>query len=217
MKLMNRLLAVLPPGLLSLLELFHAHGHHGAVYETLKTQIDRWMIVHYLQLFLFPLTALSVALLTARRRDGYSLAAAICLAVYGIGYASYDSIAGIGTGVLVADAIEFREILGDKLPADYEPIIDETIQSYYHSPMVSRIVYVAIAGAIAGFVITAVSLYQTGHGWFPVVMLSGACWGVTKTHAPPYGPITYAFLFAAAIFVIFFSKKKDHVFSDIAG
>ena len=211
MKPVHRLLTVLPPGLLSLLEMFHAHGHHDAVYETLKPQVGRWMVVHYLQLFLFPLTALTIILLTARRRDWLSIAAAIFLAIYGIGYACFDSIAGIGTGVLVADANEFSAILGDDVPADFEPIINETIQSYYHSPSVTRIVVVSIAAAITGFIITAISLYQSGHGWFPVVMLAGACWGVTKTHAPPYGPITYGFLFAAAVYVVFFSSKRESV------
>ena len=62
---LEKLCIVLPPGLLAVVELFHARGHADAVYETLSTQVDRWLVVHYLQLILFPLTAWSVYQLTA--------------------------------------------------------------------------------------------------------------------------------------------------------
>lgn len=196
---------MLPPGCLAILELFHAHGHHDAVCETLKHQIDQWMLVHYLQLILFPLTAWSVYQMTANYETSRSRFRTAALAIFGLGYAAYDSIAGIGSGILVKNSIVMADITG--VPVNFDAICAEIIQSYYHSPFAANIARVAIAAAISGFVLTAITLWEKGYGWFPVLMLAGACWGVTKTHAPPYGPITYGFVFAAAAAVAFFAPQ----------
>ena len=200
----NKFAIALPPLLLAILELFHAHGHHDAVFDTLSSQIDRWMVVHYLQLVLFPLTAWSVYSLTKFDSGWMPKISAVALGIYGIGYAAYDSIAGIGTGVLVSNSLEMASLPNS--PAGIKLVFSETVQSYYHSPAVSIIARVAIAGAIVGLVLTAVQLYQRRCGLFPILMLGGACWGVTKTHAPPYGPITYGFIFAAVTATLFFSR-----------
>lgn len=202
---LKKLAIVLPPGLLAALELFHAHGHHDAVYETLKSQVDRWMVVHYLQLLLFPLTAWSVYQLTAGEKTWKAWLCAIGMSIFGLGYAAYDSIAGIGTGILVSEGNRMGQIEG--VPRSFELICNEIIQSYYHSPMSGNIARVAVAGAIVGFATTAWVLYEKGFGVFPIMMLAGACWGVTKTHAPPYGPITYGFVFAAVVSVVYFAPK----------
>ncbi len=211
---LKQLFIVVPPLLLAVLEMFHAHGHHDAVFETIRPQISAWMIVHYLQLLLFPLTAFSVLQLNAPYRDWMSRIAAIAMIVFGIGYASYDSIAGIGTGVLIADAIEFEQVLGDTAPASYRPIIAETVQAYYHSPSVGNIAVIAIAAAIIGFVFTAIRIIQVGHGYVgnvAVIWLGIACWGVTHTHAPPYGPVTYLSVFAATVSIVVLSPKRAEV------
>ena len=211
MKSMTRLVIVLPALLLAVLEVFHPTGHRDAVLETLQPQVERWLVVHYLQLLLFPLTALSVYQLTANYQDTLSRIAGIAMAVYAIGYCAYDSIAGIGTGILISDANELRELLGAELPESYDSIMTETIQAYYHSPIADNIAWVAIVAAICGLLLTGVQLYRRGHGALPLFMLAGAAWGVTKTHAPPYGPITFGFIFVAAMSVVFFSPKRDEV------
>lgn len=204
---LTKFVIALPPGLLALLELFHASGHHDEVFQVLSTQVNRWMVVHYIQLLLFPLTAWSLYSLTSRYSGWMPRICAVSLAIYGIGYAAYDSIAGIGTGVLVSNSLRMASL--PNAPAGVDMIFGEVIQSYYHSPMVGNIARIAIAGAIVGFVLTAVQLYRHGHGWFPLMMLGGACWGVTKTHAPPYGPITYGFLFAAVVATLYFSRNEN--------
>lgn len=211
MKLMTQLAIVLPPLLLAVLEIFHPTGHRDAVQATLQPQVERWLVVHHLQLVLFPLTALSVFQLTANYRNTLSRIAGIAMAVYAIGYCAYDSIAGIGTGILISDANELRNLLGTELPSGFDDILSETIQAYYHSPVADNIAWVAIAAAIFGLLLTGAQLYRRGHGTLPLFMLAGAAWGVTKTHAPPYGPITFGFIFAATVAVVFFSPKRDEV------
>ncbi len=221
-QLFRKLCIVLPPGLLATLELFHASGHHDAVYEALSQQIDRWLIVHYLQLLLFPLTAWSVYALSKYVDDGFEPAANFnptrdvmsrviggSMAVFGIGYAAFDSIAGIGSGVLVKNSMRMLEIPG--APPDFEFLSQEIVQSYYHSPLVTRIAQVAIAAAILGFVLTGLKIYQRieeKHTTLPMLMLAGACFGVTRSHSPPWGPITYSFVFVAALSVLFLAQRK---------
>ena len=91
-------------------------------------------------------------------------------------------------------------------PRDFEQISNLTVQEYYHSPMVRYIFDVSKIAAIIGFALTAWKLHQAGCGWFPVMMLVGACYGVTKTHAPPYGPITYGFICAAGVAAVYFCQ-----------
>lgn len=217
---LKKLSIVLPPALLAILEFFHASGHMNAVYEVLAPQIDRWLVVHFLQLILFPLTAWSVYALSQyieqrspaeKRSLAFSKTIAIAMAIYGIGFASFDSIAGIGTGILIKDSLEMIEIFKSTpdAPADFEPIVNEMVQSYYHAPSVRLIFHISKFAAILGFALTAQNLHRYGYGWFPVIMLAGACYGVTKTHAPPYGPITYGLIFAAALFAVYWKNKPS--------
>ena len=220
----KKLSIALPAGLLAALELFHASGHQDAVYKVLSQHLDRWLLVHYLQLILFPWTAFSIYQLS-RFVDEYGNSESpvpqnlfdrispnivgIAMAIYGIGYAAYDSIAGIGSGVLVKNSMEMLSVPG--APADFEQISDLIVQSYYDSPLVETIGVVAVAGAIVGFVITAWKIYcrlAEESRMLPVLMLAGACFGVTRSHAPPWGPITYGFVFVAAVVVLFFSRPK---------
>lgn len=226
----KKLFIALPPGLLATLELFHESGHHEVVYQALSQRLDRWLVVHYLQLILFPWTAFCIYQLSkyletqsnvASRSDGEATTrpqllergsakiVGFAMAVYGIGYASYDSIAGIGSGVLVKNSLEMLSVPG--APPDFEQISDVVVQSYYDSPLVEAIGYVAVAGAIVGFVITAWQIYcrlAEESRMLPVLMLAGACFGVTRSHAPPWGPITYSFVFVAVVVTLFFSRSK---------
>ena len=228
MTALKKLFIALPAGLLATLEIFHASGHHDAVYKVLSQHLDQWLIVHYLQLILFPWTAFSVYQLSRfveeRTKSETALdrtntqstfeylsgnVVGVAMAVYGIGYAAYDSIAGIGSGVLVKNSLEMLSVPG--APADFEQISDLTVQLYYDSPLVEAIGYVAIVGAIVGFAVTAWKIYchtAPESRMLPVLMLAGACFGVTRSHAPPWGPITYGFVFVAAVVVLFFSRPK---------
>lgn len=221
---LRKLCIILPPGLLAVLELFHASGHGNQVYATLAPQIDRWLVVHYLQLALFPLTAWSVYALseyideqcsqenrlTPNTTRWVSKVVAVAMAIYGIGFASFDSIAGIGTGILIQDSLQMIEILktSPTAPESFQPITSEMVQAYYHAPGVRTIFQIAMSAAIVGFALTAFKLHKYGYHIVTVLLLVGACYGVTKTHAPPYGPITYGFICVACAWAIY-GKRSD--------
>jgi len=217
MELLKKLAIVLPPGLLATLELFHASGHYDAVYKTLSMHIDRWIVVHYLQLLLFPLTAWSVYSLSQyldrdTELNGFdrvtSRVILVAMTVFGLGYAAFDSIAGIGSAILVKESQAILAIPG--VP-DFEDGFAELTQGFFHSPLSNNIARIAIAAAIIGFIATAVKVYQRvpePYRTIPIVLLAGACFGVTRPHAPPWGPLTYGMLCGAAVVVTFVSSKK---------
>jgi hypothetical protein len=79
--------------------MFHPHPH-----DLMDIPLDRWMLVHYGQLALFPLAAWSVILLV-RGMSGF--APRLCrtaMFVFGISYVAFDTAAGIVTDVLVRAA-----------------------------------------------------------------------------------------------------------------
>jgi hypothetical protein len=92
-------LVVGAPLALAVLELFHPNPR-----DVLDLDLQTWLVVHYLQIPLFPLAALAMAVL-ARGYPGF--AAAVCrvaMFVFAVSYTAFDTAAGVVTGVLVKAA-----------------------------------------------------------------------------------------------------------------
>src|SRR5512144_808665 len=93
------MLIVGAPLLLAIVELFHPHAD-----DLLSINVRTWQAVHYAQILLFPLSALAVTRLVRARTD---LAARLCrlaMFLFGVGWAAWDSVAGVATGILVNSA-----------------------------------------------------------------------------------------------------------------
>ena len=89
------------PLLLAVLECFHPHPH-----DLLNLDVQRWLLVHYAQIPLFPLAAMAVAALVRARA---SIPAAVCrmsMFVFAVSYTAFDTAAGVVTGILVRAAHE---------------------------------------------------------------------------------------------------------------
>ena len=98
-RLYDTILAVGAPLSLAVVECFHPHPG-----DLLNVDVRTWLAVHYLQIPLFPLSALAVATLVRGRND---IAAAICRAgmfVFAVSYTAFDTAAGVVTRVLVQAA-----------------------------------------------------------------------------------------------------------------
>ena len=66
-RLLAEVLVVGPPMALAVLEIFHPHPPH----DLFQLNVHTWLVVHYLQLPLMPLAALSVVVLVrGARRPG---------------------------------------------------------------------------------------------------------------------------------------------------
>ena len=89
-------LVVGAPLVLAILEVFHPHLH-----DPLVLDVRTWMIVHYSQIALFPLVALSVVALI---RGASGVAPTLCrvaMFVFAVSYIAFDTAAGVVTGILV--------------------------------------------------------------------------------------------------------------------
>src|SRR4029079_640104 len=101
----RRALAVTPPVLFLLVSLLHPLPDWAHIVDSLAPRWTLWMAVHVAQLVLVPLLVFSVWMLLGGltvRRPGLARAALIVFAAF---YSAFDTIVGLGTGLLVRRAM----------------------------------------------------------------------------------------------------------------
>jgi hypothetical protein len=190
---LDAVLVVGAPLSLAILELFHPHAN-----DLLKVDVQTWLVVHYLQILLFPLVAVAMVVLVRGRRD---IAAALCRVgafIFGASYIAFDTAAGVVTGILVKAAHVSGSPDAWRAPLDVvwtHPIMGG-------SPSIPA-PFLAVLGSVAlsvAAVAAAVSLKRDGSSWGSVVLLSLSSFGIAifKTHAWPGGPLTFGGLAIAS-------------------
>lgn len=184
---------VAAPLVLALVEVFHPHPD-----DLFDLDVERWMFVHYAQVPLFPLAALSVAMLV---RDHADWAAWLCKAgmlVFAVAFTAFDTAAGLVIGLLVKGALASGnpESWRDMIDALwFDPVLGG--KGFTDAPLMGLVGRLALsAGAVAG----AISLKRAGHGWLPVLLLAVASFGINvfKSHSWPGGPLTFGGMALAA-------------------
>jgi len=188
------LLSIAAPLALAAVELFHPRPH-----DLFDLDMRVWLPIHYLQIPLFPLTALSMALLA---RPG-SAAATVCrsaMFVFAIAYTAFDTAAGVVTGELITAARASHEPDVWLLP----------VMTVWNNAIVGtgggRPPVLGAAGTFAwtiGAIAAAISVRRAGAPWGPVILLvvSGVTLLVFLSHAFPSGPVTFGALAAASIWL----------------
>lgn len=184
--LTKAVLGAAPPLLLAVLECFHPHPH-----DLLNLDTDVWLFVHYAQIALFPLAALSVVALLSRCRDITAAVARIALFVFAISFVAFDTAAGVVTGLLVQAAQASADPESWRAAIDavwWHPIVGQVRQD--HIPSLSAIGAVTLS---IGTVATALSLRRAGRPAVPLALLALSGFGleVFNTHAWPGGPLTF--------------------------
>jgi len=190
------------PLLLAVVELFHPHPG-----DLLNVDVKTWLAVHYLQIALFPLSALAVVMLV-RGRTG--IAAGLCrvaMFIFAVTYVAFDTAAGVVTGILVEAAKSSRDEGAWRGAIDAvwtDPIVGG-------SPLIG-VPFLAVLGSVAlsvGAVAAAVALKRVGSSWGPIILLaiSGFGIGIFKTHAWPGGPLTFGGIAIAAAWLLW---EQDH-------
>jgi len=198
-------LVVGAPLLLAILEVFHPHPG-----DLLKLDVRTWLVVHYLQIPLFPLVALAVAMLLRGRTDIAAALSRVALFVFGVSYTAFDTAAGVVTGILVKAA------RASDNPDAWRPAIEAvwTHPVVGGSPMMAPPPFLAVLGSVAlslGAVTAAISLKRAGSSWAPVTLLALASFGlgIFKTHAWPGGPLTFGGLAIAGAWVEWERARKS--------
>lgn len=183
------------PLLLAILECFHPHPH-----DLFNLDLSRWMLVHYLQLALFPLTALALITLVRTRHDWAAAVSRVASFVFGVTYIAFDTAAGVVTGILIKAA----KMSGN--PESWRGPIDAVWSHPVMGGSASKAPFLAIFGSVALSIATvtaALSLKRTGHSWIPVILLavSGFGIGIFQTHAWPGGPATFGGIGIASLWL----------------
>jgi hypothetical protein len=174
-------------------EIFHPHPD-----DLFALDVDRWMLVHYAQIPLFPLAALSVAQLVRDQRDWAAWLCKAGLFVFAVAFTSFDTAAGLVIGLLVKGALAsgHPEAWRDMIDALwFDPVLGG--KGFTDAPLMGLIGRLSLSfGAVAG----AISLKRAGHGWLPVGLLALASFGINifKSHSWPGGPLTFGGLALAA-------------------
>ena len=193
-RLLAEVLVVGPPMALAVLEIFHPHPPH----DLFQLNVHTWLVVHYLQLPLVPLAALSAVTLVRGTSGFVARLCRVAMFVFAVSYTAFDTAAGIVIGVLLqaAHTTDTPEVWRGPMMAIWEhPILGG---SRNMAPLL------AVVGALAWLVgcgAAAVAVRRAGNSWAPVVLLVVSALGLTvfRTHAWPGGPVSFGALgFAAA-------------------
>jgi len=188
-------LVVGAPLVLAIVELFHPQPH-----DLMHLDTRIWLMVHYLQIPLFPLAALSVCMLL-RGRSGFLPGLVwASMFVFAVSFTAFDTAAGVVTGILVKEA----QSTG-MFEAWQQPIM--TVWRHRivgGAPGTSPLL--AVMGSVAwsvGLVGVAVGVWRTQRSWILVLLLIVSAFGLSlfKTHAWPGGPISFGALGMAAMWL----------------
>jgi hypothetical protein len=98
-RLLEIVIVVAMPLLLAVIEVFHPHPH-----DLLNLDVHTWMMIHYAQIPLFPLSALAVITLVRGRSDAAAIICRLAMFVFAVSYVAFDTAAGVVTGILVQSA-----------------------------------------------------------------------------------------------------------------
>jgi hypothetical protein len=153
------------PLLWAILAPFHPDGGDDNIYAELSDEVGRWLFVHVAQVVLAPFLALAVWLLL---RGIASLAATIsrvALVFWLVFFSTYDSLAGIGTGVLVrqANSVSGEERAAFAEAADF---------FFFDSHISGNISWFGLVATVAWVVVAlaaAVALRGAGADWLTTV------------------------------------------------
>jgi uncharacterized membrane protein YqjE len=185
------------PLVLAVVELFHPHPA-----DLLNVNVETWLAVHYAQILLFPLSALSVTALVNHQRCVATTICRVAMFIFAVSFVAFDTAAGVVTGILVDAAQKSRS------PETWRAAIDAvwTDPVMGGSPLVAA-PFLAVLGSIAlsvGGVAGAVALKRGGSSWGPISLLAISSFGISifKTHAWPGGPLTFSGMAIAAAWIL---------------
>jgi hypothetical protein len=141
------------PLLLAVVEVFHPQPH-----DLLRLDVRRWLVVHYAQIALFPLSALAMVRLIRGRTGVAATISRVAPFVFCTGWTAWDSVAGVATGILVNAAHNSRT--PDAWRASIDALWLHPIMGGFPAP------FFAVLGSVAlsvGAVAAAIVLRRNGH------------------------------------------------------
>jgi hypothetical protein len=182
------------PLLWAILLLFHPTGD-GDYYPIVKDDVTAWMTVHIGMMLFIPLLAGVVFLLLRRVTGPAALVSRIALAPFVVFYGAYETLVGLGSGIL-ADEV-------NALPEAERATGAQLIQDFNESKLLADPGVLNSIGTVAlvvAAVAAGIALYRRAGAPIAVPILLGLSAPLVAMHPPPYGPIGLV-LFTAAVLV----------------
>jgi hypothetical protein len=178
------------PLALGILEMFHPTDDSGT-FEHLLPDADRWLAIHLVQLPLFPLLALAVALLADQLQGWTAKLYLPALAVFAVFITALDTLQGIAVGVLGRYANTLSGAEREGAMAAIDEIINDPIGLWVGT--------IAAIGWVVAVMSVTIAYARSGAPRFAVVTLglSAIVFGIG--HVPPFGPVGMALFLAAAL------------------
>ncbi len=196
-------LVVAVPLAYAVLLLFHPIPEHGPVLHGIDHALDRWTVVHVVQLGFIGAMGGALLWLTRGLAGSTATAARVSAVVFVLAYGAYESWTGIGTGSLIATATG--------LAGADEHAASVLVQAHWDSVLLGNVSVGAITGSAAWLAATgcaAVALRRAGAPTGAVACLVGSGLLFAPTHVPPFGPIAMVLFAAAVIQVERFGRKS---------
>jgi hypothetical protein len=186
----------------AVLLLFHPTGEGEAItYAELQDVVTRWMIVHIGMLLFIPLMA-GVVYLLVRGID--STTASICriaLAFFVVFYSAFETLVGIGAGILVNDINELAA--GDEEAA--APLVEEFTSGVLVGAPLGVFTSIGSVAFIVAAIAAGVTLRVDAGAPMSVAILLGLSGFLITAHPPPLGPMGLV-LFVAA--VVIYARRR---------
>jgi hypothetical protein len=190
------------PLLWGILLLFHPGGEGTEIYLDLKDNVTRWMVVHIGMLVFIPLMALALYVLLRGVEGTAARVSRIALVPFIVFYSAFETLQGIGNGVLVNAVKGFPQV-DQATRADL-------VQDFAEHPLVRDLGVFSSIGSL-GFITAAiaagVALRRAGAPLMVPVLLGLSGFLITA-HPPPFGPTGLA-LFIAAVLLFNRSQSRD--------
>lgn len=189
---------VLAPLLLAVLELFHPHGFGAHVYTMLLPDLTLWLFIHVMQLVLFGTAAVVFLLMIEGMKGILVQFSRFFIWAFVVFYTAYDSVAGIGTGLILR--------IGKNHPELDQQTLHQLVQSYFFDPYfggshswLSETASLAALLAIWG---VAATLWVNRFPKVPLLLYVLAGPILWVSHAVPYGPAAFTLIAIANLWFI---------------
>jgi len=196
---LRRLVLFGAPLVLAVLMLFHP-----SPYEDLSGQLvpiaDWWLTIHTLQFVLFAFMGASIWMLTDGLRGISVVVSRMTAVVFAIFYDIGDAVAGISTGILARSAAG--------APTGEQAAIVGAVETLFQSPVKNLVFAVGINAWAVALIAAAVALFWAGAPRVPLFLLALPVYFMGFDHAFPFGSLTFASFFVAALWLEFAWPKR---------
>ena len=180
---------------------FHPDVDPDRVYESLRDQVDTYLVVHVGTLVFIGLMGVALYLLVRDLPGRAATVSRLAIGPFVLFYAAWETVIGLAIGVLVQHA--------NDAPARERPAVADAIQAVGGNVIIGDAGILLAVGALAwitAVIAAAVALHGAGAPLLAVILVGLSA--VVVSHPPPIGPVGLV-CFAAAAGLIAISRRAS--------